>query len=197
MDFSKLPFDVSKPGLLIDNYPELLEYPLFSEPDNDLLLKFVILITDENSPIVRREKSFDRIVAAAASYLNMKDEYLLQGLFAGMGGENAEKVFNMQCTYFTLFNNWEFQTWYDLMFQYQENSMVLRTPLNPADRDYEKKAETKQKIRNHQVELQKTLVQYENQIFPVGTNIKRVITKHVAKVTNWPEKMAKEKPEFT
>ena len=88
-------------------------------------------------------------------------------------------------------NQWEYNTWYDLMYQYHENSLVLRTPLDPSEKDYEKKSETKQKIRIHQMSLQKDLVQYESQIFPSQTNTKKVITKQVAKITNWPERMAK------
>lgn len=193
MNFTDLAYDVSKPGLLIDNYPELKYFDEFSDSADDTLLKLVVLITDENSPIVKTEKNFTGIVTAACKYLTIEDGVFIESLIMGYGGEEVDKVFNMQCSYFRHLNNWEYNTWYDLMYQYHENSLVLRTPLNAADRDYEKKAETKQKIRNHQVELQKTLVQYENQIFPAGTNIKKVITKHVSKVTNWPEKMAKEK----
>lgn len=194
MDFSLLPYDVSKPGLLIENYPQLKYYEEFSDPKNDKLLKLVALITDENSPFVKSEKSFTGIVVASCKYLDINDQLFIESLIMGYGGNDVDTVFDMQCSYFRHLNNWEYNTWYDLMFQYHENSLVLRTPLNAADRDYEKKAETKQKIRNHQVELQKTLVQYENQIFPSATNIKKVITKHVSKVTNWPEKMAREKP---
>lgn len=194
MDFSLLPYDVSKPGLLIDNYPQLKYYEEFSDPANDKLLKLVVLITDENSPFVRSEKSFTGIVASSCKFLEITDENFIQSLIMGYGSDDIDIVFEMQCSYFRINNNWEYNTWYDLMYQYHENSLVLRTPLNAADRDYEKKAEIKQKIRNHQVDLQKTLVQYENQIFPSGTNIKKVITKHVSKVTNWPEKMAREKP---
>lgn len=194
MDFSALAYDISKPGLLIDNYPELKYFEEFSDPKDDLLLKLVVLITDENSPIVRLEKNFTGIVVGACKYLKIEDNFLIECLIMGYGHDDVDKVFNMQCSYFRHTSNWEYNTWFDLMFQYHENSLVLRTPLNASDRDYEKKAETKQKIRNHQIELQKTLVQYENQIFPSGTNIKKVITKHVSKVTNWPEKMAREKP---
>ena len=193
MDLTALPYDVSKPGLLIENYPELKYYEEFDHAGRDLFLKLVVLITDENSPFVRAEKNFVGILSAACNYLKIDDHKLISDIVTGWPNPDAETIFSMQCAYFRHNNNWEYNTWYDLMFQYHENSLVLRTPLNASDKDYEKKAETKQKIRNHQVELQKTLVQYENQIFPRSTNIKKVITKHVAKVTNWPEKMAKEK----
>lgn len=192
MNFADLVYDVSKPGLLIDNYPELKYFDEFSDPADDQLLKLVVLMTDENSPIVRVEKNFTGIVSAACKYLKITDQNFIESLVMGYGSEEIDRVFTMQCAYFRHLNNWEYNTWFDLMFQYHENSLVLRTPLNASDRDYEKKAETKQKIRNHQLELQKTLVQYENQIFPQATNIKKMITKHVAKVTNWPERMAKD-----
>lgn len=193
MDFSSMIYDVSKPGLVIEHYPDLENYPEFSNPDKDLLLKFAFLISDEQSPFVRAEKNFTGIVAATAAYLNIDDHDFLTSVIAGYGNRDADDVFNMQCTYFRMLNNWEYNTWYDLMYQYHENSLVLRTPLNATDKDYEKKAETKQKIRNYQVELSKTIIQYEAQIFPSATNVKRVITKHVSKITNWPEKMAREK----
>lgn len=193
MDFEKLPYDISRPGLLVENYPELTYYGEFSDPADDKLLKLVVLITDENSPFVRSEKSFTGIVTSACNYLGLGDPYFIDLLVTGHSSEETDKVFSMQCAYFRHLNNWEYNTWYDLMFQYHENSLVLRTPLNASDKDYEKKAETKQKIRNHQVELQKTLVQYESQIFPTNTNTKKVITKHVAAITNWPERMAREK----
>lgn len=196
-DFSKLTFDITKEGYLIDNYPELSDYPYFTNENNDIYAKLVVLITDEFSPFVRKNKEFKGIVEDACDYLSIKDSVLIRDiLMFNSDNEEVAKIYAMQDIYFRHVSKWEFNLWYDLMWQYHENSMVLRTPVDPGAKDYERRTETKQKIRASQIELQKQLINYESIIFPKGSNIKKVITQNVAKVTNWPERMAKSKPEF-
>jgi hypothetical protein len=194
MDLTKLNYDISLPGLVIDNYPELRDYPAFQNPSDDIYLKLAILMTDENSPIVKREKQFKGIVESACSHLEIESkEFVYSLLINDPRNPEASRVFALQDAYFRLNNNWEFQTWYDLMYQYHENSILIRTSVDPSDKAFEAKSKIKQDIRKAQLDLQKNIVAYENQIFPRGTNIKKVLTQHVAKVTNWPERMAREK----
>ena len=194
MDLTKLTYDISLPGLVIDNYPELRDYPAFKNPSDDIYLKLAILMTDENSPIVKREKQFKGIVESACSHLEIESkEFVYSLLINDPRNPEASRVFALQDAYFRLNNNWEFQTWYDLMYQYHENSILIRTSVDPSDKAFEAKSKIKQDIRKAQLDLQKNIVAYENQIFPRGTNIKKVLTQHVAKVTNWPERMAREK----
>lgn len=196
LDFSKLPYDVSKPGLVLENYPELLDFEQFSDPEDDQLLKLAILITEEQSPFVQKEREFTGIVTGACAYLNITNTNFISDLITGYPSKDVSKVFGMQSLYFRMLNKWEYNTWYDYMYQYHENSMVLRTPLNSSDDKYEAKAKTKQEIRKHQKDLTKDLIAYEGQIFKTNTNIKKVLTKHAAVITNWPEKMAKDKPDL-
>lgn len=191
MDFSNMPFDPSKKGILIENYPELAEYPEFKDKKNDILLKLAFSITDQNSPFVIKYKNYTGIVTAACDYFGCSDKLLSELVMCAVT-DDTSRIMQMQSRYFILFNNWEYQTFWDLMFRYHENSLVIRTPLNPADKDYERKSELKGKIGNSQMELQKNLVSYENQIFPNNTNLKKVITIHTAKIINWPERMAKD-----
>ena len=194
MDLSTLTYDISLPGLVIDNYPELKDYSAFQNPKDDIYLKLAILMTDENSPIVKREKQFKGIVESACSYLKIENEEFVYALLLNnTRNKEAVKVFSLQDAYFRLTNNWEFQTWYDLMYLYHENSILIRTSVDPGDKAFEAKSKIKQDIRKSQLDLQKNIVAYENQLFPRGTNIKKVLTQHVAKVTNWPERMAREK----
>ena len=96
MNFDTLPYDISRPGLLIENYPELAEYSQFSDKKDDIYVKLAILITDENSPIVRLEKNFKGIVAAACSYLKIEDNQFVESLILGASTNETNKVFNMQ-----------------------------------------------------------------------------------------------------
>lgn len=195
-DFSKCPYDISKPGLLLEHYPDLLLYSEFSDPEDDTLLRLAIAITEEQSPFVQKEREFIGIVTSACSYLKINNTAFITELIQGISGLDVDKVFSMQAMYFRMLNKWEYNSWYDHMYQYHENSMVLRTPLNSADDKYEAKSKTKQEIRKAQKELTKDLIAYEGQIFLAHTNIKKVLTKHAAVITNWPEKMAKDKPDF-
>lgn len=192
MEFNLLRFDPSKPGKLIDNYPELLEYKQFSNPEDDIFLKLAILISDEQSPFVRKERNFRGIVVTAGDYLGIP-ESIQDDLINGNLTDIVGKIIDMQSVYFAMFNNWEYQSWWDMCFQYHRNSLLLRTPIDFSDKDYEKKSETTQKIRIHQKSLQADLIQYENLIFPAGTNLKKIISSNAAKkITNWPERMAKD-----
>lgn len=192
MEFGLLQFDPSKPGKLIDNYPELLEYKQFTNPEDDIFLKLAILISDEQSPFVRKERNFRGIVVTAAEYLGIP-ETIQDDLIYGNLTDKVAKIIDMQSVYFAMFNNWEYQSWWDMCFQYHRNSLLLRTPIDFSDKDYEKKSETTQKIRIHQKSLSADLIQYENLIFPAGTNIKKIVSKEAAKkITNWPERMAKD-----
>lgn len=196
MDFSALQFDPSRPGKLIENYPELLEYKQFTNVADDLFLKLAILISDEESPFVKKERNFRGIVVTASDYLGIP-ETIQDDLINGNLTETVAKIIDMQSVYFMMFNNWEYQSWWDMCFQYHRNSLLLRTPIDFSDKDYEKKSETTQRIRIHQKSLQADLIQYENLIFPKGTNVKKVVSKDTAKkLTNWAEKMAKEKPSY-
>ncbi len=196
LDFSKCPYDISLPGLLLEHYPDLLQYHQFNDPDDDKLLRLAIAITEELSPFVQKEREFTSIVTSACAYLKITNTEFISDLIQGTPNFDVDKVFSMQAMYFRMLNKWEYNSWYDHMYQYHENSMVLRTPLNSADDKYEAKSKTKQEIRKHQKELTKDLIAYEGQIFLANTNIKKVLTKHAAVITNWPEKLAKDKPEF-
>lgn len=197
LDFSKITFDVTKEGYLIDNYPELADYPFFTNENNDIYAKLVVLITDEHSPFVRKNKNFKEIVEDSCDYLRITDSDFIIDLIVGNStNTEVDKVMKMQDTYFRHVNKWEYNIWYDLMYQYHENSMALRTPVDIKAKDYERRVEVKQKVRAAQIGLQKELINYENIIFPKGTNIKKVVTQQVVKITNWPERMAKDKPEY-
>jgi hypothetical protein len=192
MDLSTLTYDISLPGLVIDNYPILMDYPAFKKTEDDIYLKLTILITDENSPIVKIEKQFKGIVESACAYLKINDKDFIYALLVNdTKNKEVVKVFAMQDAYFRLNNSWEFQTWYDDIYQYHENSILIRTSVDPSDKSFEAKSKIKQDIRKSQKELAKDIVSLENQIFPRGTNIKKVLTQSVAKVTTWPERMAK------
>lgn len=195
MDFSKCSYDVSKPGLLIENYPELSDFRDFQDPADDVYLKLAVLISDEESPFVRKEKDFTKIITKACDYLKIDDFEFINSLVVGSSihesaNKEADKVRRFVHLLFTNQNNWAYQTWFNYLFFFHESSLVIRTPLNPDDPKYEEKAKKKQDMLKQLPELQKTLVAYEQQIFP-NTKIKQIVTQQTAKVTYWPEKMAK------
>ena len=193
MDFSKMVYDVSKAGLLIVSYPELGDNRAFMNPEDDLYLKLAVLISDEESPFVRKEKDYTRIITGACDYLNITDFDFIQALAIGNYHAEAEKVRQFVHLLFTSLNNWAYQVWYSMMFSFHETALVIRTPLSAEDKDYEAKALKKQAMLKQMPSMQKDLVNYEAQIFP-NTIVKKIVTAQTAKVTNWPEKMAKEQP---
>lgn len=197
-DFSKMVYDVSLPGNLVDNYPDLKEFREFQNPADDLYLKLASLISDEESPFVKKEKDFTKIVTRSCDFLGIDDFEFTQSLIIGSSispfADNlADKVRRFIHLLFTNQNNWAFQTWFNYLFSFHECSLVIRTPLNPEDTKYEEKAKKKQDMLKQLPELQKTLVAYENQIFP-NAKVKQIVTQQTAKIINWPEKMAKEQP---
>lgn len=196
MDFSKLTYDPSKPGLLVDNYPEISEYEIYSDPNDDVYIKLVILITDENSPFVIKHKNFPAIVEDVCFFLNITDTEFIIRLISGDHNDETVKVFNMQSFYFRLFNRFEYENWYSMIMLFHKNGVLIRSGADPDDRRYEEKMSVIQKVMSEQMNLLNNIKNYESQIFPTHTNIKKVISKQVARITNWPEKMAKEKPSF-
>lgn len=189
--FSKLTYDVSKPGLLIENYPELKDYPQTSNPEDDLYLKLVVLITDQNSPFIVKNKNFPATVYDACDYLKISDTDFIERIVSGYHNEETVKVFNMQSFYFRLFNNFEYENWYTMIVLFHKNGVLIRTGADPDDKRYEEKMSVIQKVMAEHQTLLANINKYEQMIFPLSTNSKRVITKQVAKITNWPERMAK------
>lgn len=200
MDFSKLRYDISKPGFLIDNYPELGEFREFTKQTDDIYLKLAVLISDEESPFVRTEKDYTKIIIRSCEFLKIDDFDFIQALVMGSSmldsaNNQADKVRQFVHLLFTTLNNWAYQVWYNMMFSFHESSLVIRTPLSPDDKDYETKAGKKQVMLKQMPTMQKDLVNYEAQIFP-NTIVKKIVTQKTAVITNWPEKMAKDKPSF-
>lgn len=191
MDFSKLTYDITKPGLLIDNYPELKEYQIYAEPNDDIYVKFVVLITDENSPIVIKHKNFPAIVEDACFYLKITDADFIVRMISGEHSEETAKVFNMQSFYFRLFNRFEYENWYSMIMLFHRNGVLIRSGADPEDKRYEEKMGVIQKVMTEQMNLLNNIKNYEDQIFPSQTNTKKVISKQMAKTTSFPEKYAK------
>lgn len=192
LDFSKMQYDISKEGLLTEHYPFLAEIREFDHPEKDQLLRLAIAISDEESPFVKH-KVYDKIVIDACEYLKIMDDFMIKALLHGLYHGDAEDVRYFVFLLFTTNNNWAYQTWYNMMYSYHETSLVIRTPLNVNDDKYENKAAQKQKMIASLPELQKSLANYESQIFP-NTFVKKIVTQRTALITNWPEKMAKIKP---
>lgn len=192
--FSKMRYDVSKPGLLIRNYPELEDFREFKNPLDDELLKLAVLISDENSPFVK-EKDYMRIVLSACDYLKITDNDFTKKLIVGGDSGKADKVRKFVHLLFTTENNWAYQSWYNFLYAYHESSLVIRTPLDPSESKYEERAKNKQVLLKQLPSMQRDLISYEQQIFP-NSIVKQIVTQQTAKVTNWAEKMAKEQPVY-
>lgn len=193
MDGSKLKYDISTlkgKQKVIEAFPELAEFTEFANPKHDLHLKITILITDDGSPFLQKERDFNKIVDKVFDYLAIKDRPLKDALKIGRTTLDTAIIYEMQYKYFMLLDNAAYLTWYSLFSFFHEMNMFMRTPLDPSDSKYEEKFIKKKTIMKELGPTQKELSDYERLVFQ-NTQIKKIVTKQIAKMINYPEKMAR------
>lgn len=126
-DYSKCKFDISKDGLLIDNYNILKNIEELKNPIYDGLLRFVIAISDKNSPIIEFG-NWEEIVTEGYNdmrglFVDFDNERLLGDLIAcdiystmeQNNNEIVKWVLKALVRYHRLANPIAFVGWYNLV----------------------------------------------------------------------------------
>lgn len=194
LDFSKLKYDISKVPTgkcVIDVYPELAEYKEFSQRKDDNLVRWVILLVDDQGPFFKMHTDFQERAKAVYNHLSLT----CRTLKSYIDGNIDDDVFRIDINskiykFFILLDKHSYTAWYTIWSNFQETNAFLQIPIDPLDDAYEAKFEKKQKISEKLPAMQTQLAQYEKLIYG-DTKIKQIVVNQVAKMTNWPEKMAK------
>lgn len=196
MDFSNLKYDISKVGpddYVIDVFPDLGDYVEFSRKNDDLILRWVILSVDDGSPFFSMYRDFQDRQKAVYNYLNLNNPILKTYIDGNLTKRDDKfridtnaKIFK----FFVLLDKHTYIAWYSTWSNYQNTNAFLQIQIDTDDDAYEAKFEKKQKINGMLPGIQKQLAEYEKLIFG-DTKIKTIVTNAVAKITYWPEKMAK------
>lgn len=195
LDFSNMTYDVTAIGNknIIDAYPELADYEEFQDPKDNDLLKWVVILSDTNSPFMLSHKNFFKRGKAVYDYLKLKDNDLLEYIKDELPiskGHFRVKVQSMIYKYFIVMDENSYTTWLSLFLSFHELNMFSQIRLDFNDDKYEQKFKIREDILKQLPMKQKQLMEYEKVVFG-DTKIKGIVAKQEAKVISWPEKMAK------
>lgn len=199
LDHSNMTYDLSlleEGQKIINRFLELAEYEEFNNPEDDDLLKWVIYLCDIGSPYLKQHRNFFKRAKFVQKELNIKND-LLTSFIDGTLQLNPQddwfriKVNAMIYKYFIIMDEGTYTTWLSLFLSFHEMQMFTQISLDYTDKDYERKFKTKEEVSRRLPDKQKQLADYERIVF-ADTTIKQIVTKQVAKVISWPEKMALE-----
>lgn len=190
MDLTTLKYDISlvpDGKCVIDKFPDLATYKEFSNRDNDHLLKIAFLATDEGSPFLKKDRDdYEKRITSIFDYLKLDDKELLSSIVLN-SNEDYSAIVNR---FFVMCDNLAYVMWSDNLFNFHMIGVALRQPpsMNNMIADMEKRA----KLQNQRILLHEQLVELEQKIFPDSTT-RKIARKEVAKILQFPEKMAQPK----
>lgn len=190
MDFSKLRFNFTKgkkDQLVIDKFPELKEIREFNDPDRDYLLKAVILMLEPESPFIK-ERDYKKIVENVFTYLDPKDHKTPYDLLTDTYTNDIRDLKEMMFVFFIFMDNHAFTVWYSKLidFHYMLNFLQSKPDIDKPDH-----FEKRMKVSKAVPELHKSLVEYENFIFPHEI-AKKIIKEQTVKAATFAERFAQE-----
>jgi hypothetical protein len=190
MDTSKMKYDiglVKKGQLMIDAFPELLEYKEFSDPKNDRLIRIAFFATDENSPFVKKYRdNFPNKLKAIFMHDNIHDDGLMENILLNKDATYSSIVNR----FFIQVDNLAYGIWSNMLFNFHMIGIALREP--PSITNMTAEMDKRAKLQNQQAELLEKLATYEAQIFPDATT-RKILRKEVAKILTLPERYAQDK----
>ena len=179
--------------LVVDVYSDILDFKEFSTQYDDDVMRWLILTVDDGSPFYKQHRDFSERGMAVYKHLNISKNYLAKYIEnrPDLSPKDQSRI-NLDAKifkYFVLLNKVNYTAWYTLWQNYNELNAFLRLPLDPKDDDYETKWQKKENISSKLADKQTQLASYEKQLYG-DSRIKAIAVKEVAKLTNWPEKMA-------
>jgi hypothetical protein len=187
MDFSKLRYNFTgSPKPVISQFPALGEVLAFSDESLDYLLRAVILITDDGSPFVSKERDYQKIVTAVFDYLNPKDRKTPKDLLSGLDTTDIQNMKDMMFQYFILLDNHAYAVWYAKMMDLYYMLDFLRSKPDIEKPDH---FEKRVKVNKALPTLHKELADYESLIFP-NELVKKVIKEQTIKALTFAERHA-------
>lgn len=173
--------------LVIDHFPDLKEYKEFSDPDNDINLRIAFLATDEGSPFLKKDRDdYEKRIRSIMDYLKISDDELVKHIVLSLN-ETYSSIVNR---FFVMCDNLAYVMWSNMMFNFHMIGVALRQPPNMANLTAE--MDKRAKLQSQQSTLHEQLVEYEAKIFPDSTT-RKIARKEVAKILQFPEKLAQEK----
>lgn len=190
MDFTALKYDITTvpaKARVIDHFPDLLEYPGLSDPENDLIVRIVILATDSECPFVKLEKdNYGKRLQRVFEYLSIRDKTL----FASISGGKCREYNTIVTTYFTMLDNLAYVVWHSKLTNFHYLTAFLREPIDVDN--MEASIQKRLSVEKQLPEIHKGLVDYEREIFPDG-HTRKVVRQQVAKILQLAEHFADEK----
>lgn len=199
LDYSQMTYDLSKVGpdeFIIDVFPELKDYPEFSDQHDNELLKWVMLLCDMGSPFFKPHKNFYKRGRAVFEHMNMGEATQEFELSAYIKGELERgqdwfrvKVQAMIYKYFIIIDESSYMTWLSLFTSFHELQAFSQMSLDMSDPKYEDKFAKKENVLKLLPAKQKQLAEYERIVFG-DSKIKEIVVKQEAKIITWPERMA-------
>lgn len=178
---------VPKDQFVIDHFPELADYKEFSDKENDLILRIAFFATDEGSPFLKKERDdYEKRITAILEYLKVDDSELLNEIVINVN-QAYSSIVNR---FFTLCDNLAYVMWSNMLFNFHMIGVALRQ--TPDMKNLTVEMDKRAKLQSQQADLHEKLISYEAQIF-ADTATRKMIRKEVAKIIQFPEKMAMEK----
>jgi len=202
MDFSSLEFDptVLDDGEMIwEKYPDLAN-PIFCKlseedftlgytyEDLSLLVSFVVLYIDEESPCYK-ETDMDRRIRFCTNTLKIEEDSMVYDQITNHTAKYSAILYE----YFKWSNNIAFEGWFSLKSTMAGYYQYLRTPISNEDADLE--VDRRTKIQERLVKLEKTLMEKEAKLFPSPRIQKQIARENLKEsLTGYAEKHARYHP---
>lgn len=151
----------------------------------ELLMKFVIIFVDPQSPLLKREKDYFRRRELAFEVL-------------GLGPKNKVRVEieletkyygSVVSTYFKTVNDMDFEEWFSLRVAWQDAMAILRTPSMDSE-DFAAFQEKKAKIVGSMKEIKKEMLDIEARIFQDDRLQKKILSQTTDEDATYAERFA-------
>jgi hypothetical protein len=205
-DMTLCPFDVPEGQYVFEYYDVFSKRQIFKNPrpteeysewtlkDVDLLLKFIIIVIDQESPIASGDGATD---------MDYREEQGLLLLKIKEGAPVFEEVKSRSFMYRTLLfeffktiNSFDYEMWYSLKMNFHSMTAQLRMPLKAGDANA---INARRQLAGALPDLQKELMRHQVALFPSKRLEKMIINKMLEedKVGGYVEEYAKDLPELT
>ena len=177
---------LAKDQKVVHKYPELKEFKIVGNQNNDTYLRIAIYSADQESPFARIrdvEEKYKKIFAT----LNINNQKLLREIISGLSMEYRMVLFE----YFKITHNVRFTTYLTNLTLFYNMSFELSSPIVPDTMASDLK--NRMQISTLLDELVLKIEKAEAFLFS-DDKMKELILRENTKITSWPEKMATNDP---
>lgn len=163
-------------------------YRTWRNPDSDQLLAFVILFVDPESPILVKEKDYNKRMQIVFEVLEMQQSRRVRAEIEN----DTEYYKRFIYAFFLTVNNSDYEMWYSLRVNYANTMEILRAPLEIEDPvgSQTKKTDLAKKIG----ETKLIMEELEAKLFHDERLHRKILAESSDEFASWAERFAQDLP---